>query len=140
MDKIVPRGFRNNNPLNIRIGNSWLGEVENPTDKEFEQFQAMVFGLRAGFILLRRYIRRYGLDTIRDIISRWAPASENHTAKYIEFVSQESGIGQLTKIHWEDKEILCKLVFAMVIYENGKQLTMWQIAKGYDMAAGVANL
>ena len=34
----IPRGFRNHNPLNIRIGNTWLGEVADPTDSDFEQF------------------------------------------------------------------------------------------------------
>ena len=73
--KPIPRGIRNNNPLNIRIGNVWLGEVPNPTDHEFEQLVSMFYGLRAGFILLRRYIRRYHLTTVPDIISRWAPGS-----------------------------------------------------------------
>ena len=68
------RGVRNNNPLNIRIGNAWLGEVKNPTDKEFEQFESLLYGLRAAFVLIRRYIRRYGLCTIRQIVTRWAPA------------------------------------------------------------------
>mgnify|MGYP007032335315 CR=1 FL=1 len=39
--KPLPRGIRNNNPLNIRIGNVWLGEVQSPDDPEFEQFVSM---------------------------------------------------------------------------------------------------
>lgn len=140
MDKTLPRGFRNNNPLNIRIGNTWYGEVENPTDKDFEQFQNMAFGLRAGFVLMDRYMNRYGLVTIRDIISRWAPTSENHTTKYIEFVSNKSGIGQLETLRFDNKVALCKMVAAMVIYENGIGLPMWQIEKGYDMAVNWFNL
>lgn len=56
---IIPRGIRNNNPLNIKIGNNWLGEVTDPTDPIFEQFVSMKYGLRAAFIILRRYIRVY---------------------------------------------------------------------------------
>ena len=44
----IPRGIRNNNPLNIRIGNQWLGERANPNDPAFEQFVAMEYGIRAG--------------------------------------------------------------------------------------------
>lgn len=43
---MLPRGIRNNNPLNIKIGNDWKGEVPN-TDGTFEQFESMEYGLRA---------------------------------------------------------------------------------------------
>ena len=52
----LPRGIRNNNPLNIRKGNNWKGERPNQTDKEFEEFESMQMGLRAAFILLRNYM------------------------------------------------------------------------------------
>ena len=87
MKKVQPRGIRNNNPLNIRIGNTWLGERPNPTDPAFEEFVTMEYGLRAAFIILRRYIRRYKKNTITSIVSTWAPASENDTLKYIDRVA-----------------------------------------------------
>ena len=65
---IIPRGIRNNNPLNIRIGNQWLGERANPNDPAFEQFVAMEYGIRAGFVLLRRYIRHYKRTTVAAIV------------------------------------------------------------------------
>jgi hypothetical protein len=46
MTRIIPRGIRNNNPLNIRIGNTWLGERPEPTDHDFEEFVSMEYGLR----------------------------------------------------------------------------------------------
>ena len=90
--KKQPRGIRNNNPLNIRIGNTWLGEVPNPTDSDFEQFVSVVYGLRAAFCILRRYIRRYHRDTIAKIICAWAPTNENNTALYISQVASVSGL------------------------------------------------
>ena len=68
---MLPRGIRNNNPLNIRIGNKWVGEVKSPTDPSFEQFSCMPYGLRAAFIILRRYIEVYKLNTISKIVSRY---------------------------------------------------------------------
>ena len=132
--KIIPRGIRNNNPLNIRIGNTWLGERAEPTDPEFESFCSMEYGVRAAFIILRRYIRRYHKDTIATIVSTWAPATENQTQKYIDTVSNQMGIDPLLPIKYEDKETMCKLVAAMAKVECGQPIPEIVIMKGYDMA------
>ena len=129
--KPIPRGIRNNNPLNIRVGNVWLGEIPNPTDNEFEQFVSMFYGLRAGFILLRRYIRRYHLTTVPDIISRWAPSSENNTVKYIDTVCQLSGIAPDAQMKYEDEETLVNLVDAMILVECGQHVDRATIIKAY---------
>lgn len=132
--RMIPRGIRNNNPLNIRVGNVWLGEVKNPTDPHFEQFNSMEYGLRAGFILLRRYIRHYKRLTIEDIISSWAPSNENNTKAYIATVVKVSGIPSNRILHYSDKETMCKLVDAMCFVENGAHVSMEKISKGYDIA------
>lgn len=131
---MIPRGIRNNNPLNIRVGNVWLGEVKNPTDPHFEQFNSMEYGLRAGFVLLRRYIRHYKRQTIEDIISSWAPSNENNTKTYIDTVVKVSGIPSNRILNYSDKETMCKLVDAMCFVENGKHVSMEKITKGYDLA------
>lgn len=130
----IPRGIRNNNPLNIRIGNTWLGERANPTDPSFEEFVALEYGVRAAFVILRRYIRRYHKDTIASIVSTWAPAVENQTQKYIDAVSDQMGIDPLLPIKYEDKETMCNLVEAMAKVECGRPIDIAVIHKGYDMA------
>lgn len=132
--KSVPRGIRNKNPLNIRIGNTWLGEVQQPTDLEFEQFVSMEYGCRAAFVLLRRYIRRFGRNTIRKIISTWAPSSENNTAKYIEKVSKATGIGADDVIAYEDFKTMVKIVCAMAYVENGEEIDQSIVERGYKLA------
>lgn len=129
----IPRGIRNNNPLNIRIGNTWLGEVTNPTDDEFEQFVHVSFGLRAGFILLKRYINRYKLNTIEKIISRWAPGNENNTHSYIDHVAKSMNIEPDTPLLYEDQNTMCALVFTMVYVENGQHVKMTEIVRAYQM-------
>lgn len=82
------RGIRNKNPFNIKLSdNSWLGKISNPknTDRVFEQFYSLDYGLRAGMQLLRGYIAR-GFDTPKKILSRFAPKSENNTDSYLAFV------------------------------------------------------
>ena len=132
--KKQPRGIRNNNPLNIRIGNTWLGEVPNPTDSDFEQFVSVVYGLRAAFCILRRYIRRYHRDTIAKIICAWAPTNENNTARYISQVAKRVGIDPETIIHYEDEETMLSLVQAMAVMENGQRVSEESLKEAYKIA------
>lgn len=126
--------MRNNNPLNIRIGNTWLGERSNPTDRQFEEFVSIQYGLRAGFIILRRYIRRYHLDTVQSIISTWAPASDgNHVENYIKRVCALTGLESTQRISYESKDTMVSLVAAMVAVECGESINIKYIEEAYDM-------
>ena len=132
--QIIPRGIRNNNPLNIRIGNTWLGERENPTEPAFEEFVTMEYGLRAAFLILRRYIRRYKKNTMSAIISTWAPETENQTKAYIQTVSSATNIPADATILFEDRETMVKIVCAMAKVECGQSIPQEKVYKGYDMA------
>ncbi len=51
----LPRGIRNNNPLNIRRSkDKWQGLRALQTDTAFCQFETMAYGWRAAFVLLTR--------------------------------------------------------------------------------------
>jgi hypothetical protein len=68
---ILPRGIRNNNPLNIRLNpdNAWQGKVppKHNSDGAFEQFEDPIMGLRAAAVLLIAHYDRRHLDTIRKL-------------------------------------------------------------------------
>lgn len=132
--RIIPRGIRNNNPLNIRIGNVWLGEVRDPTDPDFEQFISMVYGVRAGFVLIRRYIRHYHRTTIPQVIAAWAPSSENNTTAYIDKVCKVSGIERDVQLKFEDEDQMVALVDAMILVECGQHIQEKIIRDGYKFA------
>ena len=134
MNKFVPRGIRNNNPLNIRIGNVWLGEVDNPTDPHFEQFVSMTYGVRAGFIILRRYIKVYHRTTIYQVIDSWAPSTENNTTAYVDKVCQLSGIAPDEQLVYEDIDQMIRLVDAMIFVECGQHISEQHIRDGYRFA------
>lgn len=134
MKKTTPRGIRNNNPLNIRIGNTWLGERPNPTDPAFEEFVSIEYGYRAAFCILRRYIRRYHKNTITAIVSTWAPANENNTQRYIDFVADKMQISPSDVIDYGDKVQMLRLVAAMQLMECGVAADIAKVRKGYDMA------
>lgn len=132
--KKTPRGIRNNNPLNIRIGNSWKGEVKNPTDTAFEQFTEMRFGVRAAFIILKRYIDRYKLNTIEKIVSRWAPDNENLTEKYIAVVCARTGLDRKFEFEYTNVAVMTMLFQAMCFVENGQEIDYDVILEGYVLA------
>ena len=113
----------NNNPLNIRAGKSkWLGQVlpqRGSGEGAFCHFQSMEYGIRAAFCLLRTYATKYRLNCVKDIITRWAPPSENDTQNYIRHVCVLTGFGgnqRLTEKDWP------RLVKAMAKMESGTDL------------------
>lgn len=123
----LPRGFRNNNPLNLRKGSAWKGLAPVQNDKSFCVFRSMRFGLRAAIYLLLKYYTLYQLHTIYDIISRWAPDCENDTWNYCKLVAKEMHIPykfiatlDLNLSH--DDERLYDLLCAMIFVENGRHL------------------
>lgn len=90
MTKQQPRGIRNNNPGNLEWGDPWQGLVppSQRIDSRFCQFQSAAYGVRAlARTLITYYDKRRArdgskIDTVREIIERWAPAFENNVDAY----------------------------------------------------------
>ena len=119
----LPRGMRNNNPGNIRIStNAWQGKVPagQNTDGAFEQFSAYIWGIRAMIKNLISYQQQRGLSTLRQIISTWAPSTENDTNAYISRVSSATGIGPDQTLDLSNRGTMQKVVQAMSAVENGR--------------------
>ena len=69
--------------------------------------------------LLKGYIKK-GFNTIEKILNRYAPPSDNNnTEKYIQFVSQRSGIARNAIVKADQ---VADLILAMVKIETGKDL------------------
>lgn len=136
--KVTPRGIRNNNPLNIRKGSKWKGERPTQTDRAFEEFVSMEYGIRAGFIILRKYMSGYfGLtekfNTIAKIINRWAPPIENNSKAYVETVSKMTGIPRDQRLSFDNKKIMVDIVDAMIHVECGEGVDRSIIESAYDL-------
>lgn len=133
-ENYLPRGLRNNNPGNIRInGDLFQGEVRPSRDKSFKQFETMAYGYRAVFRILSNYRKNYGLDTIRKMIGRWAPPKENHTEKYIQFVSDYAGIPADDPVDINDREQMTRIVAGMSKVENGREAEMSDVIAGWNL-------
>ncbi|MBD2782795.1 structural protein [Xenorhabdus szentirmaii] len=117
----MSKGIRNHNPGNIRHGDKWQGLRDTQTDKDFCQFIAPEWGIRAMLKILRNYERKYGYNTIRQMISRWAPPNENDTEGYISYVCGKVGIPSSAVIDVDNEPTMLKLVKAIIYMENGQQ-------------------
>ena len=137
-EKVIPRGIRNNNPLNIRKGSNWKGERPDQKDRAFEEFVSMEYGIRAGFIILRKYMSGYSgltekFNTIEKIIRRWAPPSENNSKAYIDSVSKWTGIPSTQKLSFSQRNYMVAIVDAMIRVECGQPVEKAIIESAYDM-------
>lgn len=108
------RGARNNNPGNIEYGPFARSMGAIGSDGRFAIFPDLQTGTQALASLMGSYQRR-GFNTIDKIVSRYAPAHENNTGAYGNFLAQQLGVGrdqQLGAAHMN------KLVGGISLYES----------------------
>ena len=130
----MSRGLRNCNPGNIRRSKvHYLGEVRPSQDSDFKQFESMAYGYRAMFVLLDSYRRRYALNTLRQMLNRYAPPSENFTEGYIRFVSQKTGILPDEELNTRSERDMVPIISAMSEIENGVSADRSMVLEGWRM-------
>lgn len=134
--KKLPRGLRNNNPLNIRTSKCmWNGQI-GADDDGFCVFADRRFGYRAAFKILITYKLKYGIYRVEDIIRRWAPSNENNTEAYIKAVCNYTGFERDQTILLKENKI--SLVRAMAKVELGIKWAYFiftpEIEWGYERA------
>ncbi|EIK96070.1 hypothetical protein PMM47T1_13960 [Pseudomonas sp. M47T1] len=130
------RGVRNFNPTNIDFNkrNDWVGQlglepktasVPNP---RFALFDCAENGIRAAGKLILNYrgkdgmpgIGKPGIDTVTEVITRWAPAVDNNnTAAYIAAVAKRMGVGATQALNLADPAALIGILTGIIIHENG---------------------
>lgn len=132
--KRLSRGYRNCNPGNIRISKTrYKGEIVPSQDTAFKQFQSMEYGYRAMFVLLRYYYKVLHLTTLRQIISRYAPESENDTNAYIASVADSIFKGADVPIAIDDRDEMVMIVSAMSRVENGVPANIVEVIAGWQL-------
>lgn len=137
-DTSLPRGYRNNNPLNVRknAANAWKGKVVPGSDPAFEQFITMAYGYRCALYLIRKFIRAGHNTLLKLITEKWAPWGDgnNNPTNYANFVANGVGISPNAKLDPNNREQLCKIAYWMAWKENGKApATMDDIYAGWAL-------
>lgn len=133
-DPTASRGYRNNNPGNIDRGAPWQGLAkrsdmtgEQQDEERFAVFSHPKWGIRAiARVLITYQDKRRApdgsrIDTIAEIVARWAPPIENNTRAYVEAVDlghPKSAWDVLDMHRYEDIEPLVK---GIIRHELGGQ-------------------
>lgn len=128
------RGIRNNNFGNIRRSkDNWKGLREQQTDPDFFQFVSPEWGYRALIRTLQNYRKIHGLQSIADMIGRWAPSHENNTSAYIKAVCQKMQVSATYVPDIYDKDTMCGFAASISYVENGVEANMPDVEKGWEL-------
>lgn len=130
-----PSGIRRNNPGNVDKGPKFLGLADKQEESRFSTFKSPEYGIRAICVLLQTYKKKYQADTIREVITRYAPPNENKTDAYIKNVCNWSGLGPDDEFNAYEPGVLQKLVPSIIRQEQGIQpYSQETITKGIHLA------
>ena len=133
-------GVRLNNPGNIEWGSPWQGLVPREQSRYYKngssqqqrfcEFIEPAFGIRAIAVTLMTYHDKRKandgskIDTIREVIERWAPAFENDVRAYADHVQkvmcQEEGVCAAVDevLDFRDYHTMRGLVVGIIAHEN----------------------
>lgn len=138
------RGWRNNNPLNIKHGQDvWQGMMPEQDDKLFVHFVDMAYGYRAAIKIMLSYYHHFKLKgrlfTLDNIIRRWAP--DGNEDNYVNVVEKRSGLNRYKVLPRPDCEeavpYFSKIMQAMTTVECGCKMSdvpLDKISGGYWLA------
>ncbi|WES88775.1 hypothetical protein [Dickeya fangzhongdai] len=127
---------RFNNPTNLRWAEGY--GTHNTMSGNFAVFPSLDEGVLAAAKQLQIYGTR-GVNTIRDIASKWAPSNENDTAEYIRHVVRSTGINQDQKLNLNDPSVLAKLISAMASKEGaGNRVSEGAVIQIFNNTGGNA--
>lgn len=121
------KGIRLNNPGNIeRTSTRWQGMSEDQTkDQRFIEFKHPKWGIRAIARILityqddRRAVDGSRIDTVKEIISRWAPPFENPTEDYARYVRNMIELSEGDTVDVHSYRVISRMVKAIIHFENG---------------------
>ena len=108
-------GVASKSPTPTNVGN--IRPVGSSTG--FQQFDTPEAGIKAVDDQLRIYGSKHKIKTLREVISRWAPPSENDTESYIKNVSQRTGIKPDEEIDLSNPTIRHVISGPIILQEQG---------------------
>lgn len=127
------RAERNNNPGNLEFRGQ-AGATREDGEGRFAKFGSQEEGVAALARQLQLYGSR-GIDTIEQIISKYAPSSENDTGAYIAAMVKRMGVSADQKLDLDDPQVLSGLIQGISRHEAGRSfLSDQQVMTGLTMA------
>lgn len=113
----LPRGIRNNNPLNLKHvpRNKWKGLVGN--DGTFCIFSCVHYGFRAAYKTMLSYRKRDPNIIVERLIRTWCP--DKTADSYVRTVERLSGIMRWEIVPFDDVDKMALLIESMTKVECG---------------------
>lgn len=131
------RGIRNNNPLNLGYVPGQAGLVAGtPSDGRFGRYQTMADGVAAAERQLMRYQVRDHLNTVRQMVSKWAPPGENDTNSYVQQVAKAMGVDADAPVSLNNQATAASMIGAMAKRETGRSIDTDTLSRGVAMGLG----
>lgn len=119
--------------MNIRRGQRWKGLRQVQNDSDFCQFTSIEWGIRAAVLILASYARKH-VRTIEEVITRWAPPSENNTTRYVQMVCESTGWPPSRVVPVNSETDTTKFLQAMAAVETGVTIRLELLRAGYRLA------
>ena len=126
-------GETNNNPGNIDYdGTPWLGLTGQ--NGRFCTFSDPVYGIRAIKHVLKAYVSKHNLFTLKEWVDRWAPPNENNTTSYEQDMTTRTNVPLDKDLRNITPQDLQAIVKGFIIHENGRCIYSDEtIAKGCSL-------
>ena len=116
------------------------GEQVISLDDSFKAFTSLQYGYRAMAVVIYNYFNEYGLDSIRKIITRYAPPTDgNNTDSYITTVANGVGVSPDRVITLADFQypagnpLMKNVIGQMTRVETGSDPNSPDLAAGYQL-------
>lgn len=131
MSKKLPRGLRLNNPGNIEFQDKkrkfspFEGASADQPDDRFVKFETIEDGLRAIAVTLITYQEKRKakdgskIDTLREIVERWAPAFENNVNAYVDHLDDYAILGEDGLWDARDSDEMRSVIEGITRHEQG---------------------
>ena len=117
-DEVAPTPKRTDIPSVVNPNN--VGNIRPVgLNTGFQQYKTPEEGIKAVDDQLRIYGEKHGVKTLRGVINRWAPSSENDTDSYIKTVAQRSGIDPDAPINLSDPVVRHLISAPIIGFEKG---------------------
>ena len=136
-----------NNPFYLKkTTEKWEGKADPPPENsDYEKFENLKMGIRAGIVNIRTSITIHGRNTLEKIIMEQYPNKhklcidiDGEEVDFITFVERDSGIPKDDELEFEDKEKIVKLASSMIKFLNPdinfQKDLLQTVNDAYDMA------
>ena len=133
-DKNLTLGVRLNNPGNLEWGSPWEGlvpreqsryyKVGTGPQQRFCEFKDAASGIRAiARTLITYFDKRKAndgsrIDTVTEVVDRWAPSFENNTSAYANHVAKLMSVDPDQILDIKSYEVMRGLVVGIIAHEN----------------------